>query len=191
MLDEIEKAHSDVFNTLLQVLDDGRLTDSKGRTVDMRNVVLIMTSNVGARHLMDTTQPWKEREQHVFEALAEAFRPEFLNRVDDRIVFEPLGRDVMSPILEIQLRRVETLLAAKELKLSVTDRAKEAIADAGFDPLYGARPLKRAIQQYLLNPMAKEIVSGGYQPGDRIEVDSEGDEISFSRCAGERESDVA
>jgi ATP-dependent Clp protease ATP-binding subunit ClpB len=191
LLDEIEKAHSDVFNTLLQVLDDGRLTDSKGRTVDMRNVVLIMTSNVGARHLMDTTQPWKEREQHVFEALAEAFRPEFLNRVDDRIVFEPLGRDVMGPILEIQLRRVETLLAAKELKLSVTDRAKEAIADAGFDPLYGARPLKRAIQQYLLNPMAKEIVSGGYQPGDRIEVDSEGDEISFSRCAGERESDVA
>ena len=184
LLDEIEKAHPEVFNTLLQVLDDGRLTDTKGRTVDMRNVVMIMTSNVGSRHLLQAGDNREEAERKVLEELHASFRPEFLNRIDDRILFAPLTRENMGPILEIQLGRVRQLLKGRQLELQLTDEAKEAICEAGFDPDFGARPLKRAIQQYLLNPMAKQIVSGGYEPGDTVRVDSDGESITFEHVPG-------
>ena len=184
LLDEIEKAHPEVFNTLLQVLDDGRLTDTKGRTVDMRNVVMIMTSNVGSRHLLQAGDNREEAERKVLEELHASFRPEFLNRIDDRILFAPLTRENMGPILEIQLGRVRQLLKGRQLELQLTDEAKEAICEAGFDPDSGARPLKRAIQQYLLNPMAKQIVSGGYEPGDTVRVDSDGESITSEHVPG-------
>ncbi|MEC7241825.1 MAG: ATP-dependent chaperone ClpB [Myxococcota bacterium] len=184
LLDEIEKAHPEVFNTLLQVLDDGRLTDTKGRTVDMRNVVMIMTSNVGSRHLLNAGEHREEAERKVLAELHASFRPEFLNRIDDRILFSPLTRDNMNPILEIQLERVRKLLKGRQLELKLTDAAKEAICEAGFDPDFGARPLKRAIQQYLLNPMAKQIVSGDYAPGDTVRVDFDGEHIAFEHVPG-------
>jgi ATP-dependent Clp protease ATP-binding subunit ClpB len=189
LLDEIEKAHPEVFNTLLQVLDDGRLTDTKGRTVDMRNIVLIMTSNVGSRHLLNAGEDRTEAERKVIEALHAAFRPEFLNRIDDQIIFSPLSRADLTPILEIQLQRVQRLLQAKELTIELTIGAKEALCDAGFDPDFGARPLKRAIQQYLLNPMSKQIVGGGYQAGDTVAVSVEGDSIVFERKKAPKEPD--
>jgi len=183
LLDEIEKAHPEVFNTLLQVLDDGRLTDTKGRTVDMRNIVMIMTSNVGSRHLLNAGENREEAESKVLEALHASFRPEFLNRIDDRIIFSPLSREDLAPILEIQLKRVRRLLQERDLVLEITDEAKHALCEAGFDPDFGARPLKRAIQQYLLNPMAKQIVGGGYASGDTVRVSIEGDSIAFERIA--------
>jgi ATP-dependent Clp protease ATP-binding subunit ClpB len=188
LLDEIEKAHPEVFNTLLQVLDDGRLTDTKGRTVDMRNIVLIMTSNIGSRHLLNAGEDRTAAERKVIEALHASFRPEFLNRIDDQIIFSPLSRADLRPILEIQLKRVRALLQDKELNIKLTEEAKEALCDAGFDPDFGARPLKRAIQQYLLNPMAKQIVGGGYQAGDTIQVNVEGDSIVFQRKPAAKES---
>ena len=184
LLDEIEKAHPEVFNTLLQVLDDGRLTDTKGRTVDMRNVVLIMTSNVGSRHLLNAGDDRQGAEQKVLAELHASFRPEFLNRIDDQIIFSPLSRANMAPILEIQLKRVRRLLEDKDLKMELTEAAKEALCEAGFDPDFGARPLKRSIQQHLLNPMAKQIVGGNYAPGDTVKVDSDGELISFEHVAG-------
>ncbi len=181
LLDEIEKAHPDVFNVLLQVLDDGRLTDSKGRTVDFKNTVLIMTSNVGSRLIMENQGNRPKMEQEVLGELRRTFKPEFLNRIDDIIIFDALKREDMDKILEVQLRRVQKLLADRQLSLEMTPAAKTAIAEAGFDPVFGARPLKRAIQQYLLNPMSKTIVSGGYGPGDTIKVDTEGGDITFER----------
>ena len=187
LLDEIEKAHPDVFNTLLQVLDDGRLTDSRGRTVDFKNVVLIMTSNVGARHLFEHKDDFEKGKAAVLKELQQSFRPEFLNRIDDIIVFDRLKREDMSAILRIQMKRVEKLMAARDLQVELSEEAIEALAEAGFDELYGARPLKRAIQNYLLNPMAKAIVRGGYDPGDTVKVglvkESEEDpgRISFER----------
>jgi ATP-dependent Clp protease ATP-binding subunit ClpB len=183
LLDEIEKAHPEVFNTLLQVMDDGRLTDTKGRTVDMRNVVLIMTSNVGSRHLLNVGENRAEAEQKVLAELHASFRPEFLNRIDDQIIFSALTREDLVPILEIQLKHVRALLADRELALELSDEAKEVLCDAGYDPDFGARPLKRAIQQYLLNPMAKQIVAGGYTAGDTVRVSIEGDNIAFERIA--------
>ena len=181
LLDEVEKAHGDVFNVLLQVLDDGRLTDSKGRTVDFKNTVLIMTSNVGSHRIMEAAGDRDKAQKAVQEELARQFRPEFLNRIDDKIVFDPLTRKDMDSILTIQLKRVAKLLTQRDLKLQVTDAAKTAVADAGFDPLYGARPLKRAITTYLMNPMSRAIVGGDYLPGDTIKVDVEGDDLTFER----------
>ncbi|MCB9762372.1 MAG: ATP-dependent chaperone ClpB [Alphaproteobacteria bacterium] len=181
LLDEIEKAHPDVFNTLLQVLDDGRLTDSKGRTVDFKNVVVIMTSNVGSRYLFEYQDRREKAVEKVMEELRKAFRPEFLNRIDDIIVFDALTREDIDKILLIQMKRVEKLLAMRDLKVTLTPAAAHAIAEAGFDPAYGARPLKRAIQNHLLNPMSKAIVSGGYGPGDTVAVDLMDDHITFSR----------
>jgi ATP-dependent Clp protease ATP-binding subunit ClpB len=188
LLDEIEKAHPEVFNTLLQVLDDGRLTDTKGRTVDMRNIVMIMTSNVGSRHLLNAGENREAAEQKVIEALHASFRPEFLNRIDDQIIFSPLSRADLGPILEIQLKRVQALLHEKELTVDLTEEAKTALCEAGFDPDFGARPLKRAIQQFLLNPMAKQIVGGGYQPGDTVQVRVDGDAIVFHREPGAKQA---
>ncbi len=184
LLDEMEKAHPDVFNVLLQVLDDGRLTDSKGRNVDFKNVVVIMTSNVASSKIMEAKGDRERAIREVNAELNRAFRPEFLNRIDDKIVFDPLTREDMDHILAIQLRRVQKLLDARELKLEVSEAARTKIADLGFDPAFGARPLKRAITQYLMNPMSQAIVAGGYQPGDTIKVDLEGDAITFERIPG-------
>ena len=181
LLDEIEKAHSDVFNVLLQVLDDGRLTDSKGKTVDFKNVVLIMTSNVGSHLIMQLGSNRPEMERQVMGELRRSFKPEFLNRIDDIIIFDALKREDVDQILDVQLKRVRKLLDSRQLRIELSPAARTAIADAGFDPAYGARPLKRAIQQYLLNPMSKSIVSGGYMAGDTVKVDRVGEELVFLR----------
>jgi ATP-dependent Clp protease ATP-binding subunit ClpB len=187
LLDEIEKAHPDVFNVLLQVLDDGRLTDSKGRVVDMKNCVIIMTSNVGSRHLLEAAGDVKAAEPKVLAALRKAFRPEFLNRIDDTIVFEPLSRDHIDEILEIQMKRVHGLLANRGLSVTLSEAVKKELSDAGYDPVFGARPLKRAIQQYLLNPMSRAIVGGSYDPGDTISVTMEGDQFKYTRIPAPEE----
>ena len=183
LLDEIEKAHPDVFNILLQVLDDGRLTDSKGRTVDFKNTVMILTSNIGSRRIMEAKGDREKAVEGVMDELRRTLKPEFLNRIDDVIVFDALTRGNMDHIFDIQLKRVGKLLAARQLQIAVSPEARTALCDAGFDPTFGARPLKRAIQQYLLNPMSKAIVSGGYEPGDTVRVTLDGEEITFTREA--------
>jgi len=186
LFDEIEKAHADVFNLLLQVLDDGRLTDSQGRVVDFRNTVIIMTSNLGGRHITAVREPdpieWLEIESKVMDELRAHFRPEFLNRVDDVIVFHPLTREDLDQIVALQLARLRALVAAKGLVLDVTPEAMSWIADAGYDPLYGARPLKRVIQRELQNPIAMELLSGGYAEGDTIRVAVDGEQLAFVRA---------
>ncbi len=187
LLDEIEKAHADVFNVLLQVLDEGRLTDGKGRTVDFKNVVLIMTSNIGSRHILEGQRaglPRERVEEAVDAEMRATFRPEFLNRVDEVIVFDSLKYEDMDRILEIQLGHVRRLLESRQLDIDVSPAACKALCDAGFDPLYGARPLKRAIQQHLMNPMSRAIVAGSYGPRDGIRVDVRDDEIVFERVPG-------
>jgi ATP-dependent Clp protease ATP-binding subunit ClpB len=175
LFDEIEKAHPEVFNILLQILDDGRLTDSQGRTVDFRNTVIIMTSNLGGQAILERagTTVWEEVEVLVNAELRRHFRPEFLNRVDDIIVFRPLGADQLERIVELQLRRVEQLLAERKITLRVTDAAKRAIAEEGYDPAFGARPLKRAIQRMVQNPLAMLLLEGRFNDGDTIVVDRE------------------
>ena len=187
LFDEIEKAHPDVFNVLLQVLDDGRLTDSRGRTVDFKNTVMIMTSNIGARRIMDAGSDRQKAINGVMEELRRTLKPEFLNRIDDTIVFDALTRENMDYIFNIQLKRVAKLLDQRSLLISVTPEAVTALCDAGFDPTFGARPLKRAIQNYLLNPMSKAIVGGDYQAGDTVKVDLEGDNITFERLPAPEE----
>ena len=182
LFDEIEKAHQDVFNILLQVLDDGRLTDSRGRTVDFRNAVLIMTSNIGSRKIIEAQGNREKAVAEVMNEVRRTLKPEFLNRIDDVIIFDALTRGDMDAIFEIQMGRVRKLLADRQLDITVTPAARTSLCDAGFDPDYGARPLKRSIQQYLLNPMAKAIVGGGYMPGDVVQVDvNEAGEILFGR----------
>jgi len=183
LLDEVEKAHPDVFNILLQVLDDGRLTDSKGRTVDFTNVVLIMTSNVGSKYLFEHADDMDKASAKVRAELHRSFRPEFLNRIDDIIVFRALRREDMEFILDIQLKRVHAMLTSRQLSLELTEQARVVICDAGFDPAFGARPLKRAIQSWLMNPIAKQIVGGAYQPDDTIQVGVEGHNLTFDRVA--------
>ncbi len=191
LFDEIEKAHQDVFNILLQVLDDGRLTDSKGRTVDFKNTVLIMTSNIGSRKILAAGRDRDKAVADVMEELRRTLKPEFLNRIDDVIVFDSLTRQDMDKIFDIQMKRVRRLLDARQLDVRVTLEARKVLCDAGFDPDFGARPLKRAIQSHLLNPMSKAIVRGGYMPGDTIEVGFDGDpesgegNITFARIPGE------
>ena len=172
LFDEIEKAHADVFNVLLQILDDGRLTDSQGRTVDFRNTVIIMTSNLGGQWILELgTENWEEVEKRVTEALRHHFRPEFLNRVDDTIIFRPLGPEQLEKIVDLQLKRATALLAEKKLALEVTPEAKRLLASEGYDPAFGARPLKRAIQRLLQNPLALAVLEGKYAEGDVIRVD--------------------
>ncbi|MDH3298766.1 MAG: AAA family ATPase, partial [Gemmatimonadota bacterium] len=172
LFDEIEKAHPDVFNTLLQILDDGRLTDGQGRTVDFRNTVVIMTSNVGSASIPDAPdQPWDRVEQTVLDALRARFRPEFLNRVDEILVYRPLSRDDLAKIVELQLGRLTERLAEREIELLVSQGVKDRIAVEGYDPAYGARPVKRAIQRLLADPLALEYLEGRFQDGDRVEVE--------------------
>jgi len=165
LLDEIEKAHAEVFDVLLQVLDDGRLTDGQGRTVDFRNTVLIMTSNIRS-----------------IDALREVFRPEFLNRIDEMVEFRPLEREELAEIVGLQLERLRGRLAERGLGLELTDRAEEVLAEAGWDPAYGARPLKRAIQRLLENPLALRLLEGDFVDGDTIRADAQNGELVFERA---------
>jgi ATP-dependent Clp protease ATP-binding subunit ClpB len=192
LFDEIEKAHPDVFNVLLQILDDGRLTDSQGRTVDFRNAVLIMTSNIGSQYLIEagTGQvQWEQAETKVMELLRQSFKPEFLNRVDDTIIFRPLSHEDIAQIVDIQIKRVERLLAERKLTIDVTAAAKALLVAEGYDPVYGARPLKRAIQRLLQNPLAVAVLEGQYAEGDRIKVDrtKDGNALSFEKAKGSGE----
>lgn len=171
LFDEIEKAHTDVFNVLLQILDDGRLTDGQGRTVDFRNTVIIMTSNVGSTSIQDDSEePWSHVERTVLEALRSRFRPEFLNRIDEILVYRPLDRDDLGHILDLQLARLSTRLAEREIELIVDEKVKSRIADEGYDPAYGARPIKRAIQRVLADPLAMAFLEGEFGDGDRIQA---------------------
>ena len=179
LFDEIEKAHPDVFNVLLQVLDDGRITDGQGRTVDFRNTVLIMTSNIGSQYILNEPDPVK-RSEKAMEALRAHFRPEFLNRIDETIIFDQLGADELKKIVDIQLKRVRKRLEDKGLKLELSDAAAELIAEHGFDPVYGARPLKRAIQHDLLDPLSMQLLAGKFPDGSTIHVDVHDSKIVFN-----------
>jgi ATP-dependent Clp protease ATP-binding subunit ClpB len=185
LLDEIEKAHPDVFNVLLQILEDGRLTDGKGRTVDFRNAVIVMTSNVGSTAIFELSEkdPKKAREL-AMGALRELFRPEFLNRIDDIVMFSPLGRGQIERIVELQLRNVVKLLAERKITLTLTPAAKTLLFREGYDPAYGARPMKRAIQRLIQDPMALKILDSEVHPGDDITVDADpsGDAMRFERA---------
>jgi ATP-dependent Clp protease ATP-binding subunit ClpB len=189
LFDEIEKAHPDVFNVLLQILDDGRLTDSQGRTVDFRNTVIIMTSNVGSQMILERgTADWAEIEQAVLAALRQHFRPEFLNRVDDVIVFRPLSLAQLDEIVDLQLARLRQLLAERKITLALTPEAKRVLTGEGYDPAYGARPLKRAIQRLIQNPLSLAILNGTFHEGDHILATEGPDgEIVFSRADAEAE----
>ncbi|HLT19124.1 MAG TPA: ATP-dependent chaperone ClpB [Thermomicrobiales bacterium] len=171
LFDEIEKAHSDVFNILLQVLDDGRLTDGQGRTVDFRNTLIIMTSNLGSSYLLSETMDDGLRRQRVMEALQNAFRPEFLNRIDEIVLFSPLTRDQLAQIVEIQLDRVKERLAEREIELQLTGDARQWLAERGYDPVFGARPLKRVLQRELLDPLAMKLLAGEIHDGETVIVD--------------------
>jgi len=184
LFDEIEKAHPDVFNALLQILEDGRMTDGQGRTVDFKNTVIIMTSNLGSQYIQELAgKDRKEMEQRVNAALREAFKPEFLNRVDEAIIFNNLGRDEIKSIVEIQLKRLRQNLAQRKMALEITDHAKALIADKGYDPVYGARPLKRTIQRLIQDPLAVKILAGEFKEGDRVKIDAQHDELIFSQGA--------
>jgi len=183
LFDEIEKAHPDVFNILLQILDDGRLTDSQGRTVDFRNTVIIMTSNLGSQFILERgTADWAEVEAEVMQALRHAFKPEFLNRVDDIVIFRPLAMEQIETIIELQLGRLEKLLADRKIKLILTPEAKHILAEEGYDPAFGARPLKRAIQRLIQNPLALAVLEGRFHDGDTILVKAKPDaQLEFER----------
>ncbi len=187
LFDEIEKAHPDVFNILLQILDDGRLTDSQGRTVDFRNSVIIMTSNLGSQHILERAgDEWAAVEAEVNDALREHFRPEFLNRVDDVIIFRPLGEEHIERIIDLQLGRLRKLLTERKLALELTPGARRVLATEGYDPAYGARPLKRAIQRLLQNPLAMAVLEGKFRDGDTIRVDAQrGGQLTFERAEAE------
>ena len=180
LLDEVEKAHPDVFNVLLQVLEDGRLTDSQGRTVDFRNTVIVMTSNLGSTQIQELVGDPEAQHAAVMDALGQHFRPEFINRVDEVVVFEPLGREQIAGIAEIQMGRLRERLAERELDLQLSDEALEKLVAVGYDPVYGARPLKRAIQRWIENPLAQRILAGDFVSGATIQAKVEGDEFVFT-----------
>jgi ATP-dependent Clp protease ATP-binding subunit ClpB len=172
-----------VFNILLQILDDGRLTDSQGRTVDFRNAVIIMTSNIGSHLILENTAtaPWDDVEKQVLGELRRHFRPEFLNRVDDIIVFHPLERVQLRHIVDLQLERVRALLRERGISLDITEAAEDLIAEEGYDPVFGARPLKRSIQRSLQNPLAMKLLEGEFNEGDTIAADAQDGKIVFRK----------
>jgi ATP-dependent Clp protease ATP-binding subunit ClpB len=192
LFDEVEKAHPEIFNVMLQLLDDGRLTDSHGKTVDFRNTVVIMTSNIGSLHIQEMISEREKRpaaywvnspdafKEKVLEDLKGFFRPEFLNRIDEIIIFNPLSRELLIRIVDIQLDRMKKYLAERHIDLRLTDKAKEHFANTGFDPVYGARPLKRVLQRSILNELATKILDGTFREGDTVEVDVSGDKVTFS-----------
>ncbi|TMC30834.1 MAG: AAA family ATPase, partial [Chloroflexi bacterium] len=182
LFDEIEKAHPDVFNILLQILEDGRLTDGQGRTVDFRNTVIIMTSNLGSHLLMDPNLTESDKQRLVLETVRQSFRPEFLNRVDEIIIFKPLSREQITSIVDIQLERLRQRLAERHLTLRLTPAAMELIATEGYDPNYGARPLKRVIQRRIQDPLALAILDGKFAEGDTVLVDAEKGELVMRKA---------
>ena len=183
LFDEIEKAHPDAFNILLQILDDGRLTDGQGRTVDFRNTVIIMTSNLGSQIIQDMAgRPFEEVRESVMAVLRDHFRPEFLNRVDEVIVFRPLTEDQLTAIVDIQLRRLHQRLAERHIQLVVTEAARKVLAQRGWDPVYGARPLKRAIQRMVQDPLAMMLLEGKFSDGDAVEVDAHDRDLTFGKA---------
>jgi ATP-dependent Clp protease ATP-binding subunit ClpB len=183
LFDEVEKAHPDVWNVLLQVLDDGRLTDSQGRTVDFTNTVIIMTSNIGSAHITRAKSD-EEIKDAVLSELKLHFRPELLNRLDETVVFHQLGREQLRAIVDVQLQRFAKRLAERELKLEVNDEAKDLLGNLGFDPTYGARPLKRVIQRQLENPLAEAILAGRFVAGDAVVVGvGKGGQLTVDRRA--------
>ena len=183
LFDEVEKAHPDVFNVLLQVLDDGRLTDSKGRTVDFKNTVLIMTSNIGASQLTtawaEAPDGFEDAKVRVLDELKKHFRPEFLNRVDDNVVFHALGEDQLTHIIDLRLTELENLLKDRKITLEMTPAARHLIFATGYDRAYGARPLKRAIQRLVQDPLAIHILNGEVRHGDHIRVEANGEHLAF------------
>ena len=193
LFDEVEKAHPEVFNLLLQLLDDGRLTDGHGKTIDFRNTVVIMTSNIGSAHIQEMLEErsrrpaayWvkgnEELKEKIMDDLKNFFRPEFLNRVDEIIIFNPLTQELLKQIVGIQVDRMKKYIREKNVDIQLTDRAKEFFAQIGFDPVYGARPLKRALQREILNPLSSKILDGTFKEGDVVEVDFEGDKLVFRR----------
>ncbi|HEX4676550.1 MAG TPA: ATP-dependent chaperone ClpB, partial [Steroidobacteraceae bacterium] len=184
LLDEVEKAHQDVFNVLLQVLDDGRLTDGQGRTVDFRNTVIIMTSNLGSQVIQESAgeKNYARMKSAVMEIVQQTFRPEFINRIDDMVVFHPLGGEQIRAIVDIQLVYLRKRLQDRDMDLVLDDASRDLIGEAGFDPVYGARPLKRAIQQQIENPLAQKILQGGFSPGDRIRVGVREGHLTFTKA---------
>ena len=180
LMDEVEKAHPDVFNVLLQVLEDGRLTDSHGRTVDFKNTVIVMTSNLGSAQIQELVGDKEAQRAAVMDAVSSHFRPEFINRIDEVVVFEPLGREQIAGIAEIQMGRLRGRLAERELSLELTPEALDKLIAVGYDPVYGARPLKRAIQRWIENPLAQRILAGDFAPGAVVHAKVEGDEIVFA-----------
>ena len=181
-MDEVEKAHPDVFNILLQVLDDGRLTDGQGRTVDFRNTVIVMTSNLGSNVIQELSgeDNYDKMKLSVMEIVGQHFRPEFINRVDDVVVFHPLQRAQIHAIAKIQLAQLQQRLYAHDIGFEISDAALDRLAEAGFDPVYGARPLKRVIQQQLENILAQDLLGGRFKAGDTIRVDIVDDELVFN-----------
>jgi ATP-dependent Clp protease ATP-binding subunit ClpB len=190
LLDEVEKAHPDVFNVLLQVLDDGRLTDGQGRTVDFRNTVIVMTSNLGSQMIQEMTgeENYAAMKSAVMEVVGGHFRPEFINRIDDVVVFHPLGREQIRAIASLQIDILRKRLEERDIGLQLTDAALDLLGEAGFDPVYGARPLKRAIQSQLENPLAQEILAGRFAPGDVVQVDAGDERLEFSVGTGSEAS---
>jgi len=184
LLDEIEKAHPDVFNVLLQVFDDGRLTDGKGRTVDFKNTVIVMTSNIASQQIQQITEEsgadW-EIEAHVKDALRQIFKPEFLNRIDEVIVFKMLGKDDLRKIVDIQLGYLSDRLGDRKIQVEFTDAARALVMEEGHDPVFGARPLKRTIQQRLENPLAAELLAGKFGEGDTIKIDANAHTFTFKK----------
>jgi ATP-dependent Clp protease ATP-binding subunit ClpB len=186
LFDEVEKANPEVLNVLLQLLDDGRLTDGKGRTVDFRNTVVIMTSNLGSQYLTEQAAGGTLSEgvrRQVLEALREHFRPEFLNRIDETIIFHALSRTDMAAIIDIQARQLLKRLEDRKIHVELTPAARALLVREGYDPAYGARPLKRTIQRLVLDPLAREVLEGHFREGDRVLIDAGGDRIEFRKGA--------
>jgi ATP-dependent Clp protease ATP-binding subunit ClpB len=175
LLDEVEKAHPEVFNILLQVLDDGRLTDGQGRTVDFRNVILIMTSNLGSQYLGDPKLNADTKREAVMGVVRQAFKPEFLNRLDEIVIFDALGTEELTRIVDIQLKRLNQRLADRRIEVDVTQAGKDWLAQTGFDPVYGARPLKRLVQTTIEDALARKVLSGEIADGDTIAFDVDAD----------------
>ncbi|MEO7539254.1 MAG: AAA family ATPase, partial [Pyrinomonadaceae bacterium] len=188
LFDEIEKAHQDVFNVLLQILDDGRLTDSKGRVVDFKNTVLIMTSNLGSREIQAAEGDEKQAKAAVLMVLRGHFKPEFLNRIDDTVVFKQLTRDQIASIIDVQLEKLRKNLEERGITIKLEDSARDLLVEEGYDPVYGARPLKRAIQSLIQNPLAISLLNGDIGSGQTVTITAENGEMKFSPATGERKA---
>ena len=184
LFDEIEKAHPDVFNIMLQILDDGRVTDAQGHTVDFKNTIIIMTSNIGSQYILDLAgddSQYDEMRNRVMEAMRNSFRPEFLNRIDEIIIFHALHKQELRQIVKLQVQRLSQRLAERKMSLKLSDAALDFLAEVGYDPVFGARPLKRAIQRELETQIAKSILRGEFNDGDTIFVDVENERLAFKR----------